>query len=490
MSKFIPRAAFIIGLSLVLLAATLLVSCSIIPTRTTTNTPTTTTTSQSTSAGWTYLGPNNVDVRELAISPSDPNTIYFASYNYGVYKSSDGGATWTAKNNGIASIKAYSIAVDPHNSQIVYLGSGTASYGLYRSTDGGDSWSLVVKYPTQKVYCDPYYSNVLYISYNENGLWKSTDSGLSWHATGIASGDINAIAVDPTNPQVIYVGGYNWGPLSSGGVYKSADGGATFFSAGPGGVQIGNIAIDPVDSNIVYAASVGSSTSPSLYGLWKSTNGGQGWQNIGFDGCHVVSVLVDPSAHNKVYAIPVTPTGVNGAMEAIPQLSVDYGQTWQQIAQGLQTTSVVCLAANYATTSAIYAGANYGVYRTGSTTMSTTTPTITSTTIITSTPPITTTTTTTTATKIRATGITIVYQELTTDGNGRKAVRLVLRNDSGQAIPTLYANVRFFDSHGDFVDSSVESVSNFLAGQTREMIIPCWGSCTDVKYYDFNLTLN
>jgi hypothetical protein len=284
-------------------------------------------------------------------------------------------------------------------------------------------------------------------------------------------GDVNTIAVDPAHPQTIYVGGNNWGSLSEGGVYKSTDGGTSFEAMGPDGVQIYCIAVDPVDSNVIYAASLGSGDRPSYRGIWKSINSGQSWQNIGFDGCHVNSVLVNPSAHNEIYAIPVTATGPDGALEATPYRSLDYGETWEQIATGLQSTSMICLATDYHFPSTIYAGAYYGVYKLNTGASTPTSPTPTS-------------TITSTSTATATGGLVVTYEALTTDATGRIMVNLTLWNSGNTKINVVKVTVSFLDSQRNLVDTSIDSTGNLLPDQTVEMIIPCWGSCQGVTYYE------
>ncbi|MBN1160788.1 MAG: hypothetical protein JXA17_02425 [Dehalococcoidales bacterium] len=485
MPKPVSPVALVLLIALLVTALTILPSCTSQPSTSTTPglttpTPTTTGPGQTTPpasepttttpqpAAWTYLGPDDVEGRELAISHVDSQTIYLASYYAGISKSSDGGLTWTPINSGIYNNKIYSIAVDPSNSNIAYAGTAAQPGALFRTTDGGNSWSAIANYPVQKVYCDPTNSNIIYISYNDQGLWKSTDAGNSWSPTAISMGDVNTIAVDPAHPQTVYVGGNNWGSLSEGGVYKSTDGGATFHAMGPDDVQIYCIAVDPVDSNVIYAGCLGSGDRPSYRGIWKSTNSGQSWQNIGFDGCHVCSVLVNPSAHNEVYAIPVTATGPDGALEAVPYRSLDYGETWEKIATGLQSTSFICFATDYHYPSTIYAGAYYGVYKLNP---GTATPTPTSTITVTS-----------TATPTG--GLVITHEEMATDASGRIMVYLTLWNSGSTKISLVKVTVSFLDSQGNLVDTSIDSTGNLMPDQSVDMIIPCWGSCSNVTDYE------
>lgn len=309
---------------------------------------------------WTRVGLEGKSVYQLAIAPSDNLTIYAATGANGVWKSTDGGVSWVEKNNGItlANRNIATIAVDPNNPQIAIAGKPNYGAGqFYRTTDGGSNWVLIIALDTVLLVFEPG-SSVFYLSRNDRGLYKSADGGTTWVRKITSNCDVNTIAIDPVNTLTIYVGGFNWGYLSSGGVYKSTNGGS-FTPVGPirtPAVQVNSIAVDPSNSNIIYAAACGTSTGPSPYGLWKSTNGGASWNNIGFSGSEVRHVSVNPLNPQTVYAVKSDSGGW------VPYRSEDGGTSWEIFSEGLGH-AVACIVADDETPQSVYAGTSSGVYK-------------------------------------------------------------------------------------------------------------------------------
>jgi photosystem II stability/assembly factor-like uncharacterized protein len=194
--------------------------------------------------------------------------------------------------------------------------------------------------------------NVFYIGQVNGGAWKSTDYGRTWNPIfdDQPSQSIGAIAVAPSDPNVVYVGsgeGLHRPDLSVGdGIYKSTDAGKSWTHLGlRDGQQIPTLAIDPRDPNRVFAAVLGHpyGANPER-GIFRSTDGGENWQKVLFKdentgGC---DVEIDPSNPDVVYAtlweerlgpwedgnqLP----GPNGGIFK----STDGGSTWTQLTQGL-----------------------------------------------------------------------------------------------------------------------------------------------------------
>jgi len=130
--------------------------------------------------------------------------------------------------------------------------------------------------------------NVFYMAANNGGVWKSTDYGRTW--TPIfddqPTQSIGAMAVAPSNPEIIYVGsgeGLRRPDLSTGdGIYKSTDGGKSWQHLGlRDGLQIGSILIDPRDPNRVFAGVLGHPYGPNPErGVFRSLDGGMNWQKV------------------------------------------------------------------------------------------------------------------------------------------------------------------------------------------------------------------
>lgn len=198
----------------------------------------------------------------------------------------------------------------------------------------------------------PSQPNVFYVGQVNGGVWKSDDYGRTW--TPIfdheSTQSIGAIAVAPSNPNIIYVGsgeGLHRPDLSVGnGIYKSTDAGKTWTHLGlRDGFQIPALAIDPRDPNRVFAAVLGHPYGPNEErGLFRSTDGGQTWQKSIYkdENTGASDVEIDPSNPNVIYAsmweARVGPwednNEVNGTGGGLFK-STDGGNTWHPLTNGL-----------------------------------------------------------------------------------------------------------------------------------------------------------
>jgi len=198
----------------------------------------------------------------------------------------------------------------------------------------------------------PSQPNVFYVAQVNGGVWKSDDYGRTWNPIfdHESTQSVGAIAVAPSDPNVIYIGsgeGLHRPDLSVGnGVYKSTDAGKTWKHLGlVDGQQIPAIAIDPRDPNKVFAAVLGHPYGPSAdRGLYRSTDGGQTWQRIlaKDENTGASDVVIDPSSPKTVYASMWearegpwednnTFNGTNGGLFK----STDGGNTWNPLTSGL-----------------------------------------------------------------------------------------------------------------------------------------------------------
>ncbi len=193
----------------------------------------------------------------LIISQSTPTVLYMAKDK--IYKSLNSGSNWTAMNGGavLDGNPAISMAVSPRNPDTLFVGMAPifSSPKIYRSTNGGTNWqdktgSLPNRYPIDMA-IDPSNSNIVYIAYGGFGtgkVFKSTDCGNNWtNITGtLPDVPATAIAIDPSNPNTIYMG-------NDFGVYFSTDGGFTWntFSEGlPDAVIVSDLVISPSNNSL------------------------------------------------------------------------------------------------------------------------------------------------------------------------------------------------------------------------------------------------
>src|ERR1041385_8627599 len=181
---------------------------------------------------WIQIGPDPDQqnyVKLLRIDPATPSTLYaglvYENYYHegGVFKSIDGGHTWTAPGPGMpTNPDIYALAIDPLTPSTLY--AANRRDGVYKSVNGGGSWNRmspsVGDVDIRSIAIDPKTTSTVYVGMDA-GLYKSMDGGANWSSssTGMpANPTVNAIAIDPNNPSTLYVGLPN-------GVYKSIDGG-------------------------------------------------------------------------------------------------------------------------------------------------------------------------------------------------------------------------------------------------------------------------
>jgi photosystem II stability/assembly factor-like uncharacterized protein len=278
---------------------------------------------------WRLVGPFRGGRAEaVAGVPGDPNTYYFGAVAGGVWKTTDGGANWTPifDKEPVASIGA--IAVAPSNPGILYVGTGEQclrneiSYGdgVYKSIDGGRTWTNVGLRDSQHIAAiiiDPRNpDNVLVAAVGhafgpneERGVFRTADGGKTWQKILYVDDKTGAtdLAADPNNPNIIFAAMYQvrraaWTMISGGpgsGLYRSADGGATWKHLEghglPGGIlgRIG-VAVSAANSNRVYAIIEAKENA-----LYHSDDGGDTWQMVNND-----PIWVRPWYQNHVYADP------------------------------------------------------------------------------------------------------------------------------------------------------------------------------------------
>jgi photosystem II stability/assembly factor-like uncharacterized protein len=215
-------------------------------------------------------------IYEIAVDPVHTSTVYAAGR--GVWKSTNGGATWKHVLRRYAGI---SVGIDPRRPEIVYasmIGSAPSAGGkrgaILKSVDGGRTWratgpsGLRDNYFGHPIVVDGRSPGVVYAG-GSTGLFASRNKGRTWSKLlpESSAGHIAAIALDPARAKVLYVGG--WG--ASGGLVKTDDGGQTWSKLGLPAGDVGTIEIASARPQTVYAEDDG---------LWKSTDGGATWQRL------------------------------------------------------------------------------------------------------------------------------------------------------------------------------------------------------------------
>ena len=243
----------------------------------------------------------------IAVDPRDPNTVYFTSAD-GIQKSTDGGAGAhvVLRRFGISTSV---MAIDPVHRQRLYV--ATQGSGIFRSLDGGASWTNMTRgFPRFEIAWDvevaPTASAPVYAGLYHRGILKS--DGVRWRPqnNGLVATHVETLAAHPRNPNVAYAG------LFKGGVAKTTDGGRTWRPCGLAGEIVFDIAIDPQRPQIVYAAAGD---------LFRSSNGGRTWKRrLKGEDRSFISVAVAPSMPRVVYA---------GKSERGLWHSFNGGRTWR-----------------------------------------------------------------------------------------------------------------------------------------------------------------
>jgi streptogramin lyase/photosystem II stability/assembly factor-like uncharacterized protein len=302
---------------------------------------------------WTTNGPN-ADILALAISPADSTdqTIFAGTASGGVYKSTDGGASWTAVNSGLSNLDVQTLAISPAYSTDQTIFAGTAYYGgVYKSTDGGASWTAVnsglSNLDVQTLAISPAYSTdqTIFAGTNSAGVFVSTNGGATW--TAVNSGlppflCVSALAISPaySSDQTIFAGN-----LASNGIFKSTDGGTSWTTVNP--YEDLSLAISPAYSTdqTIFVGTVGS-------GILKSTDGGASWTAAGLSG-NIRAIVISPT-----YSIDQTLFAGDGSGV---YKSTNGGASWTAVNSGLTNTDVYALAISptYNADQTIFAG-TYG----------------------------------------------------------------------------------------------------------------------------------
>jgi len=266
---------------------------------------------------WRLVGPFRAGWSTVtAGDPQDPHTFYFGAAGGGVWKSGDAGRTWTPVfDEGPASIGA--LAVSPSDPKTIYVGTGqvtsrydiAAGEGVFKSKDGGARWSAAGLAATRHIgaiVVDPRNSDVVLVAAfghafaanEERGVYRSEDGGATWQRTLFVSVNTGAVdlALDPAAPDVVFASVWQarfkpWlsyfdsGEGAESGLYRSTDGGRTWKRVEGSGwpkAKLGRIGLS--------AAHVGASTrvyavvqSGEAGGLYRSDDAGSSWTRVNAD---------------------------------------------------------------------------------------------------------------------------------------------------------------------------------------------------------------
>jgi photosystem II stability/assembly factor-like uncharacterized protein len=321
---------------------------------------------------WRTVGPGNFQGRlsDVVGIPGPSKTLFVAAAGGGIWKSTNNGVTWRPIFDDKNIIAMGVLAIAPSDTNTVWAGTGEPNSrntiepgaGVYKSTDGGATWTLMGLEKTQhigRIAIDPRNKDVVYVaalgpawkSGGDRGLYKTTDGGKTWVAVKTVSDRAGFVDVqlDPRNPDVIYASSWERYrtpySLNSGGpgsaLWKSIDAGKTWTEIKGNGYPEGTkgrigLSIAASNPDIVYALTEAFSekaekwsqgTRPKANGLYRSTDAGKTWT-------HMNSIDTRPFYYSQVRADPKNPDRVYFSSTEL-QVSNDGGKTSQNAAQGV-----------------------------------------------------------------------------------------------------------------------------------------------------------
>lgn len=303
--------------------------------------------------GWTELGPGNIGgrLRAIYVHPTDTDLIFVGSIAGGIWKSTDGGASWNPVDDFMGNLSITSIVADPTttgstSTTVLYAATGEGfynadalrGYGIFKSTDGGTTWShLSATDPSSD--SDWYYVNRITVDSTGNliavtrgnGIFLSSDSGASWtkKTTSMTGYRIlYDVKYDPNDDTKAIIGG------SEGAVYYTTDGGSSWTGTYiVNGSFYGRVEIAYAESasNTVYASVDNGGTGE----VYKSTDGGATWSltstvnHMGSQGWYDNTIWVDPTDANHL---------IVGGLDIYR--STDGGSNWTKISTWYYSTSI------------------------------------------------------------------------------------------------------------------------------------------------------
>ena len=282
--------------------------------------------------------------------------IYIAAASGGIFKSTNAGANWTPVFDSVRTGSIGAVAVSPSNSDIVWVGTGEANNmrssswgtGVYKSNDGGKTWSGAMLPKSQhigRIVVDPRDPAVVYVaamgplwsSGGERGLFKTTDGGKTWTNTKQISANtgFTELVMDPSNPDVLYAASLErerreYGFLPAGpesGIWKTRDAGRTWTQLA-GGLpkgELGRIGLAVCRSKPSTLYAVIHAKGPAN-GIYRSDDTGSTWRlvnGVNSTAWYYSQVRCDPSDPEHVISLSAT-----------SRESFDGGKDWSTFAQG------------------------------------------------------------------------------------------------------------------------------------------------------------
>jgi photosystem II stability/assembly factor-like uncharacterized protein len=295
----------------------------------------------------------------IQLHPKNPDIMYVATNDY-IYKTRDGGQTWTNLSHGMSHSRVISMAIDPAYPATVY--AGTKGDAVYKSYDGGQRWvsqragldDVTISSVVNQFVFDPADNTHLFAA-TTMGVFETRNAGDSWTKRMDGMKEVlmvMTLGLDPTRPSILYAG-------TSGGAYKSVDQAGHWEKVNNGlvsptiikssrALSVTAVLVDPYEADTVYVS--------TLDGLYKTTDAATSWVRIGqsLQDQMVFSMVLDRTRKGVIYL---------GGREGIHR-SEDGGNTWTTLNKGLATLNVRALAQSPTDPKLFYVGTNgSGLYK-------------------------------------------------------------------------------------------------------------------------------
>ena len=287
----------------------------------------------------------HADKHDLKFHPLQSNTLYECN-DGGLYKTSNGGASWTDLSNGLGISQLYRIGVSQTTNDRVIgglqdNGSKELLNGTWYDRRGGDGMECIIDYTNP---------NTQYASYAYGDLYRTTNgwgnqTTISDNIPGQPTGSwVTPYVIHPTNPQILFAG-YNK-------VYKTTNQGNTWTAISPAlSDALRSLVVAPSNPNVIYAASYDT--------MYVTTDGGTNWNfvELGIPGAKISYLVVHPTNPQKIY---VTLSGYSNGNKVF--YSNNGGVNWINYSGTLPNLPVNCLVYQNGSNDALYIGTDVGVF--------------------------------------------------------------------------------------------------------------------------------
>lgn len=345
---------------------------------------------RSTNGNWVSLGASSVPtsgggagrVSCVRFDPTNSNNVFAGTPAGGLWKSTNGGTTWAILGTeDLQSMGVYDVAIDPTNTNIIYIATGdidagdTRSIGILKSTDAGATWNPTgLSYLTSankqiaRILINPTNPQILLAATN-NGIYRTTDGGVNWTST--LSGTFRDMEFKPGNPNTVYVCGTSFKYSNDGGItwtsstavftlinrmsmaVTAANDAYVYLLASNSGDNGFHSLLRSTDSGVSFTTmSSAAASDPNILG-WSSTGsdaGGQGWYDL--------AIAASPTNANTIFT-----GGVNIWKSTNGGASFSFNSDWTGWAQDYVHADIHDLQFANSSGTTLYAGCDGGVFK-------------------------------------------------------------------------------------------------------------------------------